>query len=72
MGKNPLEKMELPSQSTKDSEMHYLGAVSKVTGWSWFAYEANQSASQQSNSMPQPLMQKNLKLTGSRKIYKIF
>ena len=32
MGKNPLEKMELPLQSTRDSEMQYLGAVSKVTG----------------------------------------
>ena len=31
MGKNPLEEMEEPSQSTKESEMQYLGAVSKTT-----------------------------------------
>ena len=31
MGKNHLEEMELPSQSTEESEMQYLGAVSKAT-----------------------------------------
>ena len=31
VGKNPLEEMEQPSQSTKESEMQYLGAVSKTT-----------------------------------------
>ena len=31
VGKNPLEEMEQPSQSTKESEMQYLGAVSKMT-----------------------------------------
>ena len=31
MGKNPLEEMEEPSQSTKESEMQYLGTVSKTT-----------------------------------------
>ena len=30
-GKNPLEEMEQPSQSTKESEMQYLGASSKMT-----------------------------------------
>ena len=29
MGRNPLEEMEWPSQSTKDSEMQYLDAISK-------------------------------------------
>ena len=28
VGKNPLEEMEKPPQSTKESEMQYLGAVS--------------------------------------------
>ena len=30
VGKNPLEEMEQPSQTTKESEMHYLGAISKM------------------------------------------
>ena len=29
--KNPLEEMETPSQSTKESETQYLGAISKMT-----------------------------------------
>ena len=31
MGKYPLEEMEYPSYSTKESEMQYLGAISKMT-----------------------------------------
>ena len=31
VGKNPLEEMELPSWSTKESKMQYLDAVSKMT-----------------------------------------
>ena len=31
VGKNPLEEMEQPSQSKKESEMQYLGAISKIT-----------------------------------------
>ena len=31
MGKNPLEEMEQPRESTKKSEMQYLSAVSKMT-----------------------------------------
>ena len=31
MGKNPLEEMEQPSQSTKESEMLYLDEISKTT-----------------------------------------
>ena len=31
VGKNPLEKMEWPSQSTREYEMQYLGAISKMT-----------------------------------------
>ena len=30
-GKNPVEEMEQPSQSTKESEMQYLDAISKMT-----------------------------------------
>ena len=29
--KNPLEEMEKPSQSTKESEMQYVDAISKTT-----------------------------------------
>ena len=45
--------------------MQYLAAVSKVTEWSLFISKANHSISQQSNSMPQPVMLKKLKLNGS-------
>ena len=31
VGKNPLEEMEEPSWSTKESEMQYLDAISKTT-----------------------------------------
>ena len=31
VGGNPLEEMEQPSWSTKESEMQYLGAISKTT-----------------------------------------
>ena len=30
-GRNPSEEMEQPSQSTKESEMQYLDAISKMT-----------------------------------------
>ena len=31
VGKNPLEEMEQSSQSTEESEMQYLGTISKMT-----------------------------------------
>ena len=31
MGRNPSEEMEYPSWSTKESEMQYLDAISKMT-----------------------------------------
>ena len=34
VGKNPLEEMEYPTYSTKESEILYLDAVSKMTEWS--------------------------------------
>ena len=72
VGRNPLEEMEYPSQSTKGSKMHYLGAVLKITEWSLFISKANHSISQQSKSMPQPVMLKKLKMNGSMKTYKTF
>ena len=43
VGKNPLEEVEYPSQSTKESEMQYLDAISKTTEWSLFVSKANHS-----------------------------
>ena len=31
VGRNPLEEVEYPSSSTKESEMQYLDAISKMT-----------------------------------------
>ena len=31
VGRNALEEMEYPSESTKESEMQYLDAISKTT-----------------------------------------
>ena len=75
MGKNPLKEMEQPSQSTtkkKEFEMEYLGEISKMTGGSQFVPKASHSTSRKSKSMPQPLMPKKLKLTGSMKTYNTF
>ena len=33
VGKNPLEEMEWPSESTKESKMQYLDATLKITEW---------------------------------------
>ena len=43
VGRNPLEEMEKPSWSTKESEMQYMGAISKKTEWSLFVSKANHS-----------------------------
>ena len=43
--KNPLEDMEQLSQSTKETEMQYLGAISKMTEWSRFISKTNHSTS---------------------------
>ena len=36
VGKNPSQEVEQPSESTTESEMQYLGAISKTTEWSIF------------------------------------
>ena len=43
VGKNPLEEMEWPSWSEKESEMQYLDAISKMKEWSLFVSKANNS-----------------------------
>ena len=53
-------------------EMQYLGAISKMTERSQSVSKANHLTSQQSRSMPQPLMLKKLKLNDSMKNYKTF
>ena len=45
-GRNTSEKMEWPSWSTKESEMQYLDAISKMTEWPLFVSKANHSISQ--------------------------
>ena len=71
-GTNPSEEMEWPSWSEKESEMLFLDAVSKTRELSLFISKTNHSISQESKSMPQPVMLKKLKLNGSMKTYKTF
>ena len=52
--------------------MQYLDATSKMTEGSLLVSKANHSLSQDSKSMPQPVMLKKLKLTCSMMTYKIF
>ena len=46
VGKNPLEEMEQPSQSTKESETQYLDTVSETTERPLFVSKENHSISQ--------------------------
>ena len=55
MGKNPFEEMLQPSEPTKEIEMQYLDATSKMTEGSLLVSKANHSLSQDSKSMPQPV-----------------
>ena len=45
VGKNPLDGMEQPSSSTKESKIQYLGGSLKTTERSWFVSKANHSVS---------------------------
>ena len=49
-----------------------LGTVTRTTDCSLLVSKANHSLSQQSKSMPQTLMQKKLRLNGSKMMYKNF
>ena len=55
------------TQSTKESEMQFLSAISKMTEWSLFVSKASHAISQQSKSMPQPVILKKQKLNCSMK-----
>ena len=72
VGRNPLEGMEKPSWSTKESEMQSLDEISKTTELSLFISNANHSKSLLFKSMPQPVTLKKLKLNCSMKIYKTY
>ena len=48
VGRNPLEEMEQPSLSTKESETHDLDAISKTTEGSLFVSKENHSIPWQS------------------------
>ena len=52
--------------------MQCLGAISKTTERSWFISKVNRSTSQQSKSVPQPLMLRKLKSIDFSKTYKTF
>ena len=41
VGKNPFEEMEYSSYSTKESEIQYLGTISKIMPWPLFISKAN-------------------------------
>ena len=46
VGKNPLEETEEPALSVKESEMQYLGEISKMAEWFRFISKAKYSTSQ--------------------------
>ena len=52
--------------------MQYLDAISKMTEYFLFLSKENHSILQQSKSVPQPVMLKNLKLNESMETYKTF
>ena len=56
----------------QESVMQYLGAISKMKEWYLFISKAKYSVSEQSTSMPEPLMMKKLNLKSSMMTYKTF
>ena len=62
-----LRKNQVAIMVKKESKMQYFNAISKTTERSLFVSKANQSISQLSKSMPQPVMLKKLKLNGFMK-----
>ena len=51
LGKNPFKEMGEPLESTNDSEMQYLCAISKMTEWICFISKANHSTSRRWESV---------------------
>ena len=50
--KNPLEEMEQPSLTTKESKMQYLGVIWKKTEWTLSPSKADHSISQNPSLCP--------------------
>ena len=71
-GQESLRRNGVAITVNKESEMQYWDAISKTTESSLFISKANHSISQSSNSMPQPVMLKKLKLNGSMTTQKAF
>ena len=63
-GQESLRRNRVALIVNKESEMQYLGEISKMTEWSLFVSKASHSTSQWSKSVHQPLMLKKLKLNG--------
>ena len=51
----PQKKWSSPHSQQKSPKMQYLGVISKTTEWSLFVSKVNDSVSQWSKSMPQPV-----------------
>jgi len=69
VGKNPLEEMDYPSQSTKKLKMQYLDALSKIISVNFQGKPFNITVI---HVYAQPVTLKKLKLNGSMKAYKTF
>ena len=67
-GQESLRRNGVALTVNKESEMQYLDAISKMTESSLFISKANNSISQLSKSMPQP-MPKKLKVNGLMKTF---
>ena len=70
--RNPLRRNGVAIMVNKRVRNAVLGCNLKNDRMISVHFEANHSISQQSKSMPQPVMLKKLKLNGSMKTYKIF
>ena len=71
-GQESLRRNGGATWSTKESEMQYLYAISKMTERSLFISKENHSISRLSKSMPQTVTLKKLKLNSFMKTYKTF
>ena len=71
VGKNPLEEVESALQSTKQSEMRYLGAISKMTMIS-VRFQGKPFSLTVIHVYDPTTNAKKLKLNSSMKTYKTF
>ena len=71
-GQESLRRNGVAIMVNKRVQNAVLGCNVKTTESSLFVSKTNKSISQQSKSVPQPVMLKKLKLNGSMKTYKTF